>query len=450
MIEHPTLGTAPARAPLENGPVATRCPFPHGTDHRKSGRGEDLNAPAIERDGDVWHVRSYGAVRQVLRNSEATRQAGFNSDMVANTGLRQPVLFQDGAEHKEQRVAIARFFTPTTVSGDYRTLMEEYSDEVIAKLVADGHGDLGELTLRLAVNVAARVVGLTDSRRPGMDRRLEALLSMDRLEGATRVRRMLAGLKSQANLLNFYLSDVRPAIAARRRAPQGDVISHLLAGGRKNVEILIECVTYGAAGMVTTREFIAMAAWHLLEREHLRRDYLAGDEKERYAILHEILRLEPVVGRLYRRATADLQIEDGGVTYEVPSGALLNLDIRAANVDAEVVGEAPLALCPQRELPRGVQASGLSFGDGGHRCPGSFIAMQESDIFLQKLLRLPLEVRRAPTLAWNELVEGYEVRGFEVGVGVLGHAPSTQAAVVGVTAGGFTAERINARNSSTS
>lgn len=419
MIEHPTLGAAPARAPRapqENGPAASRCPYPHGTDHRKSGRGEDPNAPAIEQDGDAWHVRSYGAVRQVLRNSEATRQAGFNSDMVANTGLRQPVLFQDGAEHKEQRVAIARFFTPTIVSDEYRDLMEEYSDEVIAKLVEDGHGDLGELTLRLAVNVAARVVGLTDSRRPGMDRRLEALLSMDRLEGVSRMRRIVAGLKSQANLLNFYLSDVRPAIAARRRAPQGDVISHLLEGGRKNVEILIECVTYGAAGMVTTREFISMAAWHLLEREELRSEYLAGDEKERYGILHEILRLEPVVGRLYRRATADMVIEDAGVTHHVPAGALLNLDIRAANADADVMGEAPLALCLQRELPRGVQASGLSFGDGGHRCPGAFIAMQESDIFLQKLLRLPLEVRSAPRLGWNDLVEGYELRGFEVAV----------------------------------
>ncbi len=172
-----------------------------------------------------------------------------------------------------------------------------------------------------------------------MDRRLEALLSMDRLEGVSRVRRLIAGLKSQANLLNFYLRDVRPAIAARRRAPQGDVISHLLEGGRKNVEILIECVTYGAAGMVTTRESISMAAWHLLEREELRSEYLAGDEKERYGILHEILRLEPVVGRLYRRATADMEIEDGGVTHRVPAGAMLNLDIRSANADVEVVGD---------------------------------------------------------------------------------------------------------------
>lgn len=422
MIRSSTNSSATARAsnpqdPHPNTPAAGRCPYPHHTDHRKSSRGEDPQAPAVEQDGDVWHIRSYAAVRQVLKNAEATRQAGFNSDTVGNTGLKQPVLFQDGVEHKEQRIAIARFFTPTAVSGDYRELMEEYSDDVIDTLLEAGRGDLGELTLTLAVNVAARVVGLTNSIRPGMDRRLEALLSMDRLESAPRARRMIAGLKSQAHLLNFYLSDVRPAIRARRSDPQGDVISHLLEGGRNHIEILIECVTYGAAGMVTTREFIAMAAWHLLEREELRRDYLAADEKERHRILHEILRLEPVVGHLYRRATKDLQIEDGGVTHTVPEGALMNLSIRSANADPEAVGEAPLALCPHRELPRGVQPSGLSFGDGGHRCPGAFIAIQESDIFLQKLLRLPLEVRSAPTLGWNDLVEGYELRDFEVVVG---------------------------------
>ncbi len=421
MIDTSTNNSAPPRAanpqgPRENAPPTGRCPYPHDTDHRKSSRGENLQAPAVEQDGDVWHIRSYAAVRQVLKNKD-TRQAGFNSDTVANTGLRQPVLFQDGAEHKEQRVAIARFFTPTTVSGDYRELMEKYSDDVIEKLLHDGQGDLGELTLTLAVNVAARVVGLTDSNRAGMDRRLEALLSMERLEEAPRSRRIIAGLKSQANLLNFYLRDVRPAIRERRREPQGDVISHLIEGGRNHIEILIECVTYGAAGMVTTREFIAMAAWHLLENEDLRREYLAADEKERHGILHEILRLEPVVGNLYRRATADLQIEDAGVTYQIPSGALMNLSVRSANADTEAVGEAPLALCPHRELPRGVQPSGLSFGDGSHRCPGAFIAIQESDIFLQKLLRLPLEVLNSPTLGWNDLVEGYEVRNFEVVVG---------------------------------
>lgn len=187
-----------------------------------------------------------------------------------------------------------------------------------------------------------------------------------------------------------------------------------MAKGYRNAEILIECITYGAAGMATTREFIAMAAWHLLEHDALRRDYLAGDGGERHRILHEILRLEPVVGRLYRRAVKDLDVEHDATASRIPAGALIALDIRAANADAAAVGAEPLRLQPERERAPRVQESALSFGDGAHRCPGAFIAIAESDAFLTRLLQLPLRVTGAPRLAWNDLIEGYEVRGLEV------------------------------------
>lgn len=41
----------------------------------------------------------------------------------------------------------------------------------------DGSADLSELRMELSVEVASRVVGLTDSRCRGMARRIEALLS---------------------------------------------------------------------------------------------------------------------------------------------------------------------------------------------------------------------------------------------------------------------------------
>jgi Cytochrome P450 len=58
----------------------------------------------------------------------------------------------------------------------------------------------------------------------------------------------------------------------------------------------------------------------------------------------------------------------------------------------------------------------MSFGDGAHRCPGAFLAMAESDAFLKRLLRLDLGVEGAPEIGWNELIEGYEVRGLRVAV----------------------------------
>lgn len=399
-------------------------PEPRLPSQRKSARAATAPRPApgapaaaaVERDGDVWRLRSYRAVRQVLRDAAATRQAGFNAELVGRTALRQPVLFQDGAEHREQRTAIARFFTPKAVDERYRPLMDAASEELVAGLERAGEAALDDLSLALAVRVAANVVGLTDSRRPGMARRLEALLALERLDGAPSLRRAWGLLRSQARMWWFHALDVRPAIAARRRAPREDVISHLLAKGYRDVEILIECITYGAAGMATTREFISMAAWHLLEDPVLRERYLAAEEGGRHRILHEILRLEPVVGHLYRRAVADLEIEhDGGVT-RVPAGALLDLDVRAANADAAAVGAEPLRLAPDRPLAAGVQESALSFGDGVHRCPGAFLAIRESDAFLRRLLRLPLHIVSPPRLRWNDLIESYELRGFRVAV----------------------------------
>ena len=125
-------------------------------------------------------------------------------------------------------------------------------------------------------------------------------------------------LRGQWNVLAFLYLDVKPAIAARKRQPQEDVISHLVQQGRNDREILTECITYGAAGMVTTREFICAAAWQMLEQPALRTRYLAAGEAERYAILHEILRLEPVAGHLFRRTTTALTLELDGETHRHP------------------------------------------------------------------------------------------------------------------------------------
>ncbi len=383
---------------------------------RKTAREGFAPGPAIEERGGVWHVRSYDLVRQVLRRPDGIRQAGFNAELASRTGLRQPVLFEDGAAHHEHRTAIARFFTPARIDAAYREMMDALSERLVARLERDGHADISDLSLELAMQVAARVVGLTDSRRPGMAQRLEAILELERLERLSWFRRVGSMARVQGHVRRFLRHDVRPAIEARRRAPREDVISHLLSKGYKESEILIECITYGAAGMATTREFIVMAAWHLLEDEALKVRYLEGNDAQRIAVLHEILRLEPVVGHLYRRTTEPIEIEHDGTSTTIPAGARLDLDVRAANADAAAVGAAPLQPHPDRSRAPRVQAPAMSFGDGAHRCPGAFLAMAESDAFLKRLLRLDLGVEGAPEIGWNELIEGYEVRGLRVAV----------------------------------
>lgn len=397
------------------------CPIDHDAlSQQKTARTAEGAAPAISRDAQgVWHVRGYNEAKAVLRNAN-TKQAGFKAELVDRMpgSMTPPILYQEGTPHHEQRKQTARYFTPKTVSDKYHELMHTLSDDIVTQLQHTKRADLSDLSMLLAVRVAGQVVGLTDSLVPGLNRRLDAFFANDLEPRGWSPRSIISMVRNQARILQFFWLDVKPAINARRKHGREDVISHLLARGATDAEILTECMTYAAAGMVTTREFICAAAWHLLEHPALRQQFLAGDDTQRYQLLHEILRVEPVVGHLFRRATDDLIIHSNGAPVIIPNGALIDLHIHAANADEELVGEQPHAVCPARTLSdERAGAPVLSFGDGHHRCPGAYIAIAESDIFLRRLLAVPgLRMEQLPTLTWNDLVTGYELRNFAIAV----------------------------------
>lgn len=385
---------------------------------RRTGREDDALVPRLERRtgaaGERWVVRSFAAARTVLRAEGSVRQAGFLPDGAElPAAMHRPILYQEGAEHRSQRSATARHFAPKVTEG-YRAMMERLAERLVARLDRGRPVAVSDLSLHMAVQVAARVLGLTSSP-PGLARRLEALF---RTRGVDEPGpRLLARARSYGRALGplaFYVLDVYPAILARRLRPREDVISELVGRRFSGPAVLTEAITFGAAGMATTREFISVAAWHLLEDDDLRARYLAGTEADRMGVLAEILRLEPVVGHLYRRTTEPVTVRDGDETVELAPGTLVDLDIRAINADAEVLGEEPLRVGVDRDLPRGVPDAMMSFGDGNHRCPGNAIALLESDVFLTRLLAQDLEVVSPPRLTWNPLIESYELRGFLV------------------------------------
>jgi cytochrome P450 len=402
-------------------------PAPHATcPVRKLDPDRSSAGPLVEHvrgDGpDRFVVRSFDVARQVLRESEGTAQAGFGAEGVlagsqqprrARAGrtrraMRPPILFLEGAQHRDQRRAAARFFAPK-VTEDYRAMMESLADRLVGQLRADRPVDLSQLSMRMAVEVVGRVVGLTASSRRGMSRRLGSFFDGGPLGAHAGLAGRLRAVRTGSATARFYWLDVKPAIRARRRRPQEDVISQLLADGFRDLDVLTECLTYGAAGMVTTREFICVAAWHLFDDPGLRSRYRAGDREQRQALLQETLRLEPVVGHLYRRLRAPLAVTVAGVEQTLPAGALVDLDLRAANADAATVGADPLGLCPGRPLPRAVPPALMSFGDGHHRCPGAPIAIMESEIFLSALFAREVVADAPPRVAWNPVSQGYDL-----------------------------------------
>jgi cytochrome P450 len=397
-----------------------RCPV------RKLDPDGSSDGPPLERvrdDGpERYVVRSFDLARQVLREPEVTTQAGFGAEgVLAGTSarpatrrdrtrraMRPPILYLEGGQHRDQRRAAARFFAPK-VTEDYRDMMEALAARLVGELRADRAVDLSRLSMRMAVEVVGRVVGLTASSPRGMSRRLGTFFDGDPLASGGGPAGWLRAARTGTATARFFWLDVKPAIRARRRRPREDVISQLLAEGFSDLDVLTECLTYGAAGMVTTREFICVAAWHLFDDPALLARYRAGDRDERQALLQETLRLEPVVGHLYRRLRAPLTVTVDGAEQTLPAGALLDLHLRAANADEDVVGEQPLGLCPGRPLPRAVPPALMSFGDGHHRCPGAPIAIMESEIFLSALFAGEVVADGPPRVAWNPVSQGYDL-----------------------------------------
>ncbi|MGD8214186.1 cytochrome P450 [Aestuariimicrobium sp. Y1814] len=379
----------------------------------------------MERQPGIWRIRSHAVARQVLTARGATSQAGFTSEHVPTGFLKHhPILFSDGPQHDEQRRKVGRYFAPAVVRERYGQVMDDAADALVTDAVGRGRCRVDEIALLYSVEVTRQVVGLTESSIEGLAGRLVKFFNQPPFDitqpdlGRTRRQWAMAAVNGLGPIARFHLADVRPAIRARRRERRTDVISHLLDEGYTTADILVECLTYGTAGMVTTREFIAMALWHLTSDPTLLRRYLGGDQSQRLALLEEVIRLEPVVGHLYRRVQQPLEVADAGQTWRFAPGDLLDLDVGSANLDPAAVGPEPGQLCPGRTMARGVHAAGLSFSDGAHRCPGQPLAMLETDVLLQRLLVEQPVVLSEPRVEWDDLVAGYCLRGFEVGFDV--------------------------------
>lgn len=371
------------------------------------------NTPRVEKDEDgVWHIRGYAEAKDLLK--EDLLQDGFAADDVRKSGL-DPVLYQYGEAHRKQRAAIAKYFSPATVSQKHMPMMEAVADEIVAELLEAKRMDLKILSRRLAAVVTSAVVGLEPTE--AMIRRVDDMLHAPVILPINPIKRFLAFFSGQMLRVRFWLLDVRPAIAKRKRNPQDDVISYMLSKGKNEIEILAECIVYGAAGMATTQEFICVVLMHAMENPRMRAMLTSEDMNVRYGALHEILRLEPVIGKIKRKAIEPVSVTSNGETHHIPADAKMEFHVYHVNADEQSMGAEPERINPHRDLEKGTYRSAIGFGSGPHRCAGEHLAMAETDVFIRKLLALDgLKVDRQPDITFNETVEGYEISNYMISV----------------------------------
>jgi cytochrome P450 len=380
------------------------CPFT-GRDDRKSAALADAEA---RPDPGFAPIVDFAFARDIMR-SPAVVQGMDHEFFAEKDPNRVPVIFLDGEIHKKRRSQLARYFTPKAIRDRHREVMDRTTAELMIQLRRSGRGQLDVMSLRLASDVAAEIVGLTSSEASAMSERLRKLFRASGKAKGGSLSARLAKIEHILRTLWFFHRDVKPAIRDRKTQDRDDVISFLVREGYSDQEILVECMTYATAGMITTREFIVMVAWQLFEKEDLRRQFLEGDEEVQFAILDEILRIDPVAAYLYRRAEEDMVTSEG---KSVKAGETFLVDIRKINLDEAAVGECPMAIDPERSRRQKMPSNWLSFGDGPHRCPGAQVALHETRVFIDALMRVPgIRLARAPDVGWLEEINGYELHG---------------------------------------
>ena len=386
--------------------TAPACPVAHGRDDRKTAT---LAAANLKPHSGARVIGGFAAAREVLR-SPKVRQAGATAD---EADLSKPdeisFFFLDGEPHRKRRAAVAGLFAPKTIVSRHQAVMHRTMDAIVADLQRRGSAPLDELSWQMAVDVAAEIIGLTNSDSPrNLAMRVKSVLdsSMERKPGFLNT--LIFNAKMLVRVGRFWKHDMVPAIAARKVQPVDDVISYMVKENYTRKGMIMECLSYGGAGMMTTREFIVMCAWHLFEKPELLHRFLNEGEDMQMAILEEILRLEPVASMLHRRAAEPV----AGAEAAVAEGELVALNIREANIDEAITGPCPYELDPDRAKRMKVVGPYMSFGDGPHRCPGAQVALHETRVFLDRMFRLPgIRLVSEPAMTWNHYIQGYELRG---------------------------------------
>jgi len=364
-----------------------------------------VNDPRLEKDAHgTWHVRGYSEARDLLK--EDLIQDGFNAEELRKAGF-DGVLYMSGDPHRQMRAAIAKYFSPATVQNTHMAIIQKTADEVIGKLKTQKRFNLKLLSRDMATVIATAVVGLNPTQ--GLIQRLDAMLHAPKLSENKLIAKYQF-YQGHYRRFAFFFADVLPAIRRRRKSPQNDVISYMISKNKKPLEIWVECIVYGAAGLATTQEFICVVLLHCMKDAKLREIMLSDNVEARHEALNEILRLEPVIGKIYRKANEPVTVKSAGQEVTIPPGERIAFHIYDVNVDSKAAGAVPEKLHPHREMEKGVYRSMLGFGSGSHRCAGEHLAIAETDVFIHDILKVPgLRIESGPDIIRNDTVEGYEV-----------------------------------------
>lgn len=177
-------------------------------------------------------------------------------------------------------------------------------------------------------------------------------------------------------------------------ASREDVLSHLiLTGDATDEELCDDVMTLLIAGEGTSAAALAWAFERLLRHPEALKRARVGDDEFLDAVVHETLRVRPVIPAVARQLQAPIQL--GG--FHLPAGVTVVLVGSLLHSDPDLYPD-PGRFRPERFLDNNASLTytWIPFGGGRRRCPGSALAALEMRIALRTILqRVTLQADRS-------------------------------------------------------
>lgn len=332
----------------------------------------------LSRHADIWTAardhQTYSSAQGLTVNYGELELIGLQDN--------PPMVMTDPPVHTEFRKLVSRGFTPRQVEAVEPTV-REFVVQRLEKLKAAGGGDIvAELFKPLPSMVVAHYLGVPEADRDQFDGWTDAIVAANTAEG---------GLGSALETLGSALGDMMGYFTAlierRRKEPEDDTVSHLVAAGigadgdiSGVLSILAFTFTMVTGGNDTTTGMLGGTV-QLLHRHPDQRRLLAENPDLIMESVDELLRLTSPVQGLARTTTRDVTIGD----TTIPAGRKTLLLYGSGNRDERQYGPNAGELDVTR-APRNI----LTFSHGAHHCLGAAAARMQSRVALTELLsRIP-------------------------------------------------------------
>jgi cytochrome P450 len=362
----------PALADLAN-PAILPDPYPVLAGLREA-------SPFAEFDGSFVVAGRHADIAAVLRDPNASSER--NRSRLPGAGPRREnnrpsFLSLDPPDHTRLRRLVSKAFTPRRIAL-LEPRIRQIAGELLAAAAPAGQLEVvSQLAYPLPVRIISELLGVPVEDHPrfaGWSARLAHSLQpgfgLSPDEAVSR-----AELAQAAG--DEFAEYFRGLIAARRRQPEPDLLSAMVAAEDDGEmltedELIATCILLLVAGHETTVGLISNAILALL-RHPEQLALLVADPALAASAVEETLRYDAPVQMTGRVAKGPMQV--GGLT--AGPGALVLLLLAAAGRDPAVYPD------PDRfDIRRGA-ASHLAFAAGPHFCLGAPLARLEATVAVQ-------------------------------------------------------------------